>query len=81
VLVEDLKGLASNNDSKNVVDEVNYDQIDEILNEFQYCYQIAHMETNCFDIHPFLHCEETNHLSEKCQKEEVKKQIVHYMVG
>ena len=36
------------------------------------------METQFFDIHPCLHCGNTNHLSEKCHKKNKVKQRVNY---
>jgi hypothetical protein len=37
------------------------------------------METECFDLHPCLHCGKTNHLSKNVERRiKVKKQTIHY---
>ncbi len=51
---------------------------EEIL-ECHHCNKFGHMEDQCFDLHPFLHCGKTNNHLDRCQnKKKLLKQTIHY---
>jgi hypothetical protein len=72
-LDENLKTLEVNEEVKNVDDTVDDKNIEKILDKCQHCHRVGHMENQCFDLHPCLHCGKTNHHSDKCQKKKKDK--------
>jgi hypothetical protein len=54
------------------------EEVKYLDNKCQYYHRVGHFETQCFDLHPCLHCGKTNHLSKKCQKKKKVKKTIHY---
>ena len=54
------------------------EEVKNLDNKCQHCHRVGHLESQCFDLHPFLHRGKTNNLFEKCQKKKMVKKMVNY---
>jgi hypothetical protein len=55
-----------------------HEEVKNITNKLQHCHRVGHLESRCFDPHPFLHCGKKNHFSQKFHKKKKVNQTINY---